>query len=134
MLSYHNDVRAIHQVGPLEWDQTLADFAAQAIANDAPTCNFEHTGGPYGENIAIGYGDVYKGMHVWYAEGTKYNYSDPHFSGETGHFTQMVWKSSQKLGCAHGQCANNGPLLVFCEYDPRGNIYQSMGDNVFPPK
>ena len=43
----------------------------------------------------------------------------------TGHFTQMVWKSTRKVGCAsvpcNGRHGTPGNYLV-CEYSPAGNM------------
>ena len=41
-----------------------------------------------------------------------------------GHFTQVVWRDSAKLGCAKNTCSlggNSGPLWA-CEYAPPGNF------------
>jgi hypothetical protein len=35
---------------------------------------------------------------AWYDEIKLYNWSKPGFSSGTGHFTQVVWKGSQKVG------------------------------------
>ena len=35
---------------------------------------------------------------AWYNKVKKYNYNRPSFSMGTGHFTQLVWKSSRCLG------------------------------------
>ena len=35
---------------------------------------------------------------AWYNEVKQYNYNQPGFSMATGHFTQLVWKSSRRLG------------------------------------
>ncbi|ODO05332.1 hypothetical protein L198_02025 [Cryptococcus wingfieldii CBS 7118] len=53
------------------------------------------------------------------------------------HFTQVLWKSSTKLGCAQTSCADgiiftgygDSPFIV-CEYDPAGNVAGQYGDNV----
>jgi hypothetical protein len=42
----------------------------------------------------------------WYGEVSAYDYSNPGFSGNTGHFTQVVWKNSIALGCGVAQ----GPI------------------------
>jgi hypothetical protein len=51
---------------------------------------------------------------------------------ETGHFTQMVWKNSKRIGCAWNTntCKSNGMNFykLVCEYDPPGNI---VGGNYF---
>ena len=51
---------------------------------------------------------------------------------ETGHFTQLVWKSSEKLGA--GMAFNNDRTKVYvvARYSPPGNYEGQYGDNVFP--
>merc|ERR1719471_810352 len=46
------------------------------------------------------------------------------FSGQTGHYTQVVWKASTSLGCG----GNNG--LIVCQYGPSGNYYGQFEENV----
>lgn len=41
-----------------------------------------------------------------YDEVVNYNFTMPGFSPSTGHFTQVVWKSSSQLGCAAQVCAD----------------------------
>jgi hypothetical protein len=36
---------------------------------------------------------------MWYNEYIYYSYSFPGYSTSTGHFTQVIWKSSQSIGC-----------------------------------
>jgi hypothetical protein len=38
---------------------------------------------------------------------------------ETGHFTQLVWKGSKKVG--FGLASKDGKDYVVAEYDPPGN-------------
>lgn len=133
IVDYHNQVRAIHQAPPMEWDQSLADFASSYLDTVIPTCNFAHSGGPNGENLALGYPTTLAGLQAWYDENTLYDYEAAQFSHETGHFTQMVWVGSTRVGCAHAKCADSRDYLV-CEYAPRGNIIGWFADNVLPPK
>ena len=37
-----------------------------------------------------------------------------------GHYTQMVWRETTRLGC--GQAICNGTLIVACNYSPAGNV------------
>src|SRR5271170_1994604 len=76
MLDSHNTFRAQNQAGPLTWSSTLADYAQQ----HASGCVFEHTGGPYGENLAAGYGSIEASIEAWYDEQSEYSFSDPGFS------------------------------------------------------
>ncbi len=57
-----------------------------------------------------------------------YDFKKPGYSDKTGHFTQIVWKSTKKVGCA--RCGGKGSkwyeTYVVCDYSPSGNI---VGDN-----
>jgi len=55
----------------------------------------------YGENIYMASGGNLAGtdaVRSWYNEIKYYNWNHPSFQMNTGHFTQVVWKSSKKLG------------------------------------
>ncbi|KAJ3860063.1 CAP domain-containing protein, partial [Lentinula novae-zelandiae] len=47
----------------------------------------------------------------------------PTFSSSTGHFTQVVWKSTTSVACAIATCnfLGNGTGYLVCRYDPPGN-------------
>ena len=66
---------------------------------------------------------------MWYDEVKNYNYNNPVFSGSTGHFTQVVWKSSTKLGCGIGVASNNN-IYGVCNYSPPGNVQGQFALNV----
>ena len=42
--------------------------------------------------------------HGWHEEETKYPYDHPHYDNAWGHFTQMVWRNTSRIGCAIGYC------------------------------
>ena len=66
----------------------------------------------------------------WYSEIKDYDFSKPGFGYNTGHFTQVVWKSSTKLGCG---TASDGPTVyVTCRYKGAGNMMGAFPDNVLP--
>jgi hypothetical protein len=134
-LAAHNKYRAAHGVPALAWDDTLA-AAADAFAS---TCVYGHDanrGSGIGENIyAAGSSAPMSASDLsWGAESTEdwYNeISDWNFAtsasngGVTGHFTQVVWKATTKLGCGVASCpgmlmANS--IFVVCRYSPRGNF------------
>ncbi|KAF3915566.1 Latisemin [Orbilia brochopaga] len=119
MLKITNDLRAIHGAPPVVWNKILATFAAR----QAKRCNFAHSGGPYGENLAGGsYSNPVYYPWLWYSEVRSYDYNNPGFSGTTGHFTQLVWKGTKQMGCAFVAGCSNLSYQVWCEYTPAGNV------------
>ncbi|KAK0553716.1 sterol-binding protein [Tilletia horrida] len=139
----HNSYRSKHGVQPLTWNATLAKFA-QAQSD---RCVWGHSGGPYGENGASGVGfnlTMASAATLWYNEIQNYNFSQPGFSEATGHFTQLIWKSSSTIGCAISQCTpaqlgftwtgNDPAWNVWCEYSNLpGNIIGQFDTQVLPP-
>jgi hypothetical protein len=137
---FHNQVRAMVQTAtplpPLAWDSALAATAAAWVAmcrdQDAPIGLIDHNpnrsvGHPYyvGENIfgSGGAGTAQQAVNLWAAEKASYDYATNTCSGTCGHYTQIVWRSTVKLGCARGTC----PGLTFgnsivCNYGPGGNV------------
>ncbi|KAG0280832.1 hypothetical protein BGZ95_008504, partial [Linnemannia exigua] len=130
ILQTHNDYRARHGASPLTWDDTLANFGNNWIQR----CQMQHSGGKYGENLAAGYKDFKTGIAAWYNENTQYNYNGGGFSGATGHFTQVVWKGSKRIGCAKKFCPGSNWTIYICNYDPPGNVSGQFQENVSPPK
>lgn len=134
MLNEHNIKRALHQdTNPLTWSDELAQYAQNYANNYDCSGNLVHSGGPYGENLAIGYSPV-GSVDAWYDEIKDYNYANPGFSESTGHFTQVVWKSSTKVGCAVKSCGGVWGDYVICSYDPAGNFLGEFAQNVAPLK
>jgi len=129
-LSAHNTFRAQHGADPLTWNDTLASYAQ----NWVDACNFVHSGGPYGENLAAGTGDfgIAAAIKLWTDESSQYDANDP----QPSHFTQVVWKSTTQVGCAVNGC--NGIFdpsygiaqYYTCEYSPPGNYIGEFAQNV----
>ncbi|CAO3582619.1 unnamed protein product [Absidia cylindrospora] len=129
ILKKHNQYRAKHGAPALKWDKNVAQFA-QKWTN---RCVFQHSGNPsYGENIAMGYGSWNQVVKGWYDEVKDYDYSNPGFSGTTGHFTQVVWKGTTKIGCGFSKCG--GKKVYSCNYKKPGNYMGEFPKNVLPPK
>ncbi len=115
-------------IPPLTWSGTVAD-TAQAWANN---CVFMHSGGMYGENLYAGTAPAMPGDVVddWVNEDKNYDYATNTCSaGEVcGHYTQVVWRDSARLGCGVASCTDNSPFgggswqIWVCNYDPPGNF------------
>lgn len=128
ILNSTNFFRTEHNASWIYWNETLEDFASSYLNNDSD-CDFAHSGGPYGENIAIGCSDVTGCVDLWGDEREKYNWNDPGFSEKTGHFSQLVWKNTTTLGCGRKLCGTSSWFLV-CEYWPRGNVIGEFKEEV----
>lgn len=93
---------------------------------------------PFGENL-FWHSSVDKGCEYmvkgWYDEIGLYNFAAPIFEPATGHFTQMVWKDTKKVGCAFTPSKGpRGGIYLTCNYDPPGNWVGEFVDNVPVPK
>jgi pathogenesis-related protein 1 len=134
MTAAHNAARAAVMppanpaIPPLTWSSTVAT-SAQAWADK---CMFMHSGNQYGENIYAGAGMAATPQQVvdsWAGEAKDYDYATNSCSDVCGHYTQVVWRGSTKLGCGVTNCTTNSPFMGFtnwqfwvCEYDPPGNF------------
>jgi pathogenesis-related protein 1 len=123
LLAAHNAVRAGLKLPPLQWSSRLAAFS-QRWANTLLVKNmFAHNPeSPYGENLfAIGGGAASASLVVnqWASESVYYNYRSNECSGVCGHYTQIVWRNTQRVGCAAARGV--GREVWVCSYDPPGN-------------
>lgn len=124
-VALHNWARAQVGVGPVTWDNTVAAYALAYANKRKSDCAMIHSTGPYGENIAAGYYPEFTGadaVKLWMNEKPFYNYASNSCTGghECGHYTQMVWRTSVRIGCARVGCKANSQFVV-CNYDPPGN-------------
>ncbi|XP_010522919.1 PREDICTED: repressed by EFG1 protein 1 isoform X2 [Tarenaya hassleriana] len=126
-LNAHNAVR--RRVGePLR----LAAYAGAWAKKRVGDCRLVHSNGPFGENIFWGGNTKWRPrdvVRIW-AEENKYydekaNACEP--DQMCGHYTQIVWRESTKVGCAREECSNGG-VYVICVYNPPGNY---EGENPF---
>ncbi|KAM2731092.1 hypothetical protein EV2_034798 [Malus domestica] len=61
-------------------------------------------------------------VDLWVAEKADYSYeSNSCAAGKVcGHYTQVVWRNSARVGCAKVRCSSGG-TFIGCNYDPPGN-------------
>ena len=110
-LNAHNTYRKSHGVAPLTLNWELCKYSQNWAEQLASNNLFEHSdcrwkGETVGENIAMCSGQEMTGKYmtdIWYDEIADYNFDNPGFTGETGHFTQVVWKESKELGVGFKQ-------------------------------
>ncbi|CAE6444087.1 unnamed protein product [Rhizoctonia solani] len=127
----HNNERAKHGATAIVWDDFLS-ASAQAWSDQ---CKFERSRA--GQNLAAGTGGPTPAVAVgwWNAEACEYDPKNP----QASHWTQVVWKSTTRFGCAVTQCAAGtifpvdyrGVASFFvCHYSPYGNVVGQFAQNV----
>eukprot|EP00850_Spirogloea_muscicola_P021971 SM000270S10368 [mRNA] locus=s270:93874:95998:+ [translate_table: standard] len=142
----HNMERqTIYDDSLLVFNTTLAtyasDYAHSQVANgNCANGILTHSGGPYGENLYWSASfppkalDISAAVAAWISEKQYYDYaSNTCQTGKVcGHYTQVVWRESVKLGCGAASCPfvfssgttlySGSAWLVACEYSPPGNL------------
>ncbi|KAF5908988.1 peptidase inhibitor 15-like, partial [Clarias magur] len=144
IVDYHNQVRA--RVFPpaanmeyMVWDESLARSAESWAA----TCIWDH-GPPYllrylGQNLSVrtgNYRSILQLVKPWYDEVKDYVFPYPHncsptcpmrcFGPMCTHYTQMVWGTTNRVGCAVQVCYNmvvwgsvwRQATYLVCDYSP----------------
>jgi Cysteine-rich secretory protein family len=138
MLRAHNDERKFHGRAPLAWDAALAADAAKWAGTLAAKNQFQHafaelTKKKQGENLWMGTRGSYRfdEMVAHWTDEVKQTRSGrfPDVSktgnwADVGHFTQLVWPSTTKVGCAIRSSVQDDYLV--CRYWPAGNM---IGEN-----
>jgi pathogenesis-related protein 1 len=129
----HNEVRSSVDTDTplpaLEWSCEIA-AVAQAYADELASrgCPLEHSKNDYGENLYWASGGnptAADAVRAWASEERCYTYGPfPNTcSGDClscGHYTQIVWRESTKLGCGRASCDRQ--QVWVCNYDPPGNF------------
>lgn len=123
ILAAQNAIRAKVGVAPLQWSDKLG-AVAQAWADDLLQRKaFAHKKkNPYGENLFESFGETPTPRDVvskWGSEEANFNYKTNKCSGTCGHYTQLVWRDTKRVGCAVAR--GGGREVWVCEYDPPGN-------------
>ncbi|KAI1334602.1 PR-1-like protein [Xylariaceae sp. FL0016] len=129
ILNSTNTYRTAYNASSVRWNDTLEAYASDYLNS---TCDFAHSGGPYGENLAIGCANASSCVEAWGNEAEDYSFKNPGFKEKTGHFSQLVWKDTTDVGCGRRICGDQGWYLA-CEYWPRGNVIGAFEDEVDKP-
>jgi len=145
ILKKHNDLRAQVEATNMQkmyWDDDLALEAR----NWARQCDLWHEPNPLrnleqypiGQNIFFWYGyprtieRFMWAVQFWYDEGQCYDFATQTCNPmcdknrqvtQCGHYTQLVWAESTRMGCSYVRCGGGGyEHRLICNYAPTGNI------------
>lgn len=76
-------------------------------------------------------------IKAFYDEIQYYDWNNPGFSSQTGHFTQVVWKASTEIGvgiATYPDATYGRRSVVAINYRPPGNYLGQFEQNVLPPR
>ncbi|XP_047307958.1 pathogenesis-related protein PR-1-like [Impatiens glandulifera] len=126
-LGPQNAARAALRLPPLTWSVKLQAYAEAYANRRKGDCALIHSpGNTYGENIFWGSGTGWgpaQAAGSWVSEKQYYRYfSNSCGNGQDcGHYTQIVWRSTKRVGCARVVCNGGRGVFMTCNYDPAGN-------------
>lgn len=134
MLALHNAERVAVGLAPLVWDTQLGTQAAKYAVRLALSRRFAHSEpaarGGTGENLWMGTRKAFSldaMIYSWSSEKRMFKPGVfPAISRtgnwrQVGHYTQMVWPTTQRVGCA--LATNSGEDYLVCHYWPAGNVH-----------
>ena len=133
ILAAHNAARAEAGVAPLVWDNALGSGAAAYAQQLAMSGRFQHSDRHarrgIGENLWMGSHGAFSPEAMvggwaaekrWFVPGVFPNNSRTGSWEDVGHYTQMIWPSTQRVGCA---IASSGRIdYLVCRYATAGNM------------
>jgi uncharacterized protein YkwD len=133
LLAVHNRERAATGARPLVWDSALAAAAASYGPSLERLGRLAHSPAGsrqgQGENLWMGTRNAYQLEEMagsWAAEkslfrpGTFPAVSRSGHWSDVGHYTQTIWKSTSRVGCAVRK-GRKWDFLI-CRYSPQGNV------------
>lgn len=135
-LGMQNEERESLGLSPLVWDSALAEDAARYARQMAQTNLFRHSlrtsrAVPSGENLWMGprrlygydrmIGDFLEEKRLFRRSGKLPDLSVTGRWEDVGHYSQIIWRGTRKVGCALAEGQDYDYLV--CRYFPAGNMF-----------
>lgn len=133
LLLVHNRERRSFGAPPVAWDRDMAASAARYAHELASLGRLQHSSKAFrpgqGENLWMGTRGAYAPATMaesWVSE--RRHFRPGRFPGvsqtrnwiDIGHFTAMVWPTTNRIGC--GLASNRRWDVLVCRYAPAGNV------------
>uniref|UniRef100_A0A0N5CI87 SCP domain-containing protein n=1 Tax=Strongyloides papillosus TaxID=174720 RepID=A0A0N5CI87_STREA len=130
-----NALRLEHGIPLLTYDWELSD-KAQRHSDKYANKREVH----FYNNSSIGtliyrhnFGDDINPLTMWTIDKILVNYTKPDSTPPYLTYTQLIWKSTTKIGCGISDSNSNQGILVLCLFYPKGNIPRQYGKNILKP-
>jgi pathogenesis-related protein 1 len=124
MVEAHNSYRAKVETPPLTWSDSLATRAEQWATMLIERGEYApRRDGQFGENlfeISGGRATTASVVAAWVSEAANYNHETNSCTARCGHYTQVIWRGTRRVGCGVARDARREVWV--CDYDPPGNI------------
>jgi hypothetical protein len=138
LLAAHNRERAELGIAPLRWDPALVASAERWGGELAELGDIEHEADdpddpdpdPEGENLWMGTRSAWapeEMVGMWIAEKAHFvpgRFPEVSRTGsyeDVGHYTQLMWRDTGRVGCA--VVSNSDDDILVCRYAQAGNVY-----------
>jgi len=142
-LKAHNEYRKKHGVSQLKLNKKLCKYSQEWAETIAKKDMMEHRSDKkYGENIFCVWSDDPKfrvkgkeAVESWYNEIKDHKFGCEPDAGviKSGHFSQVIWKTSKELGVGKAR-SKSGKIMVVANYDPAGNFIGEFAKMVPKPQ
>uniref|UniRef100_A0A8C6TDG2 SCP domain-containing protein n=1 Tax=Neogobius melanostomus TaxID=47308 RepID=A0A8C6TDG2_9GOBI len=123
IVNLHNDLR--RSVNPPAQDMLQMEIAT-ALQTWVDGCSLAHglPSSPGGEPLLCFFSKTWTTViKAWYDEVENYKYPNGSTNGkEVGHYTQVIWNSSYRVGCAMAMCPQDNVYFYACRYFRAGNV------------
>ncbi|MBN2340275.1 MAG: hypothetical protein JXX29_05625 [Deltaproteobacteria bacterium] len=134
--TFHDQPVPTTPIPDVTWDPLLAQVAFNYASNcvwahnENRTSDYEALGGTdyVGENMAAQWGGGEPDpesivVSQWCSEVDEYHYDSNTCDSTCGHYTQVVWAETLRIGCATVDCSASGNgYITVCDYAPGGNF------------
>ncbi|KAJ9589226.1 hypothetical protein L9F63_027989 [Diploptera punctata] len=125
-MSWHKDAARMAQ----KWAEQC-----MLLTHDNVTGRWADSYGSCGQNIFVSTQQVpwYFAIKTWFLERHDFTYGSSYNNlYAVGHYTQMVWATTHKVGCGFHRCQHGGPkgkpyYNYVCNYCPIGNFLNRLG-------
>ncbi|XP_057184904.1 uncharacterized protein glipr2 isoform X2 [Triplophysa rosa] len=139
LLDAQNYYRQQHGSQPLSLCPVLSKEAQDWAAHLVSINTLKNSGKGHGEALSYKWTSNMvpptgnETAESWYKEKAKYKFANPGFQSGAGNFTQMIWRSTEKVGVGLAS-DGKGMFITVAFYKPPGNITNPgyFQDNVKP--
>uniref|UniRef100_A0A0K0FJ90 SCP domain-containing protein n=1 Tax=Strongyloides venezuelensis TaxID=75913 RepID=A0A0K0FJ90_STRVS len=135
-----NTIRKKYQAKKLTHDKRLASIAQNFVDKYAEK-NVKESKYKLEKNESVGaliyrnkFNQAYVPFSLWTLGAPFIDFKNPERFPAGGDFTQLIWRSTKKIGCGISYKAKTKEVITLCLLSPKGNIEGKFKENIREPK